>query len=74
MHDDVTADARCDVLIDYWCVILACIENYIKWLIVCHLYIVSDDTEGFIWCWKENSDTAKQNCWQCIKDTIHWIT
>jgi hypothetical protein len=34
MHDDVAADARrvlmWHVLIGCWCVILACVENYIK--------------------------------------------
>jgi hypothetical protein len=34
MHDDVAADARWvlmwHVLIDCWCVILTCVENYIK--------------------------------------------
>jgi hypothetical protein len=52
MHDDVAADPRwvlmCHVLIGYWCVILACVENYIKWFLVGHLYIVRDDSFGLI--------------------------
>jgi hypothetical protein len=47
MHDGVAADARCvlmwHVLIDGWCVILTYVENYIKWVLVCYLYIVRED-------------------------------
>jgi hypothetical protein len=47
MHDDVTADAKWvlmwHVLIGYSCIIFACVENYIKWLLVGHLYILTED-------------------------------
>jgi hypothetical protein len=47
MHYDVPTDARLvlmwHVLIDCWCVILICIENYIKWFLVGHLYIIRED-------------------------------
>jgi hypothetical protein len=47
MHDDVIADAKWvlmwHILIDCWCVIPACVENYIKWLLVGHLYIARED-------------------------------
>jgi hypothetical protein len=49
MHDDVTADARYlliwYVLIGCWCVILVCVNNYIKWRLTSHLYIVRDDSD-----------------------------
>jgi hypothetical protein len=48
----VAADARwvlmCHVLIEWWCAIPACIENYVKWLLVGHLYIVREDTVATI--------------------------
>jgi hypothetical protein len=44
MHDDVAADVRCvlmwHMLISCWYVIFACVENYIKYSLVGHLYIV----------------------------------
>jgi hypothetical protein len=47
MHDDVAASAKWVlmwyVLIGCLCVILACVENYIKSPLVGHLYIVRDD-------------------------------
>ena len=30
--------------------------------------------EGFIWRWKENSDTPKWTRRKCIKGTAHWVT
>jgi hypothetical protein len=44
VHDNAAADARCMlmwyVLIGCCCVILAYVETYIKWSLVCHLSIV----------------------------------
>jgi hypothetical protein len=34
------------VLIDCWCIILACVDNYIKYFLVDHLHIVRQDDEA----------------------------
>ncbi len=47
MQDDEAVDARWVlmwyILIGCWCVILAYVENCIKWSLVGHLYIVRED-------------------------------